>query len=134
MSLVNVSYCSKFHVNIITGSRVMTIFLYKELTRNSKIGNTHAWVLPKIWGLGQAKNCKFCTNVFNEMWLNPAKCQDYSYNCFWVIKGKPTFFIALDIAFIFPFTLPKNRKLFIRYFHLYVVLHIKLYYKNNRRN
>ena len=36
----NFSYWSKFHVIIITGSRVVTIFLYKGLTRNPDIGNT----------------------------------------------------------------------------------------------
>ena len=30
------SYCSKFHVNIITASGVMTISFYKGLTRNLK--------------------------------------------------------------------------------------------------
>ena len=30
----------KFHVNIITGSQVLTIFFYKGLTRNPKIENT----------------------------------------------------------------------------------------------
>ena len=32
--LVKFSYWSKFHVNIITGSGIMTIFFYKEFTRN----------------------------------------------------------------------------------------------------
>ena len=41
VSLVKFSYWSKFHVNIITGSGVMTIFVYKRLTRNPEIGNTH---------------------------------------------------------------------------------------------
>ena len=31
------SYWSKFHVNIITGSGVMTAFIYKKLTRNRKL-------------------------------------------------------------------------------------------------
>ena len=39
-SLVKFSYCSKFHVNIITGSGVMAIFFYKGLSRNLEIGNT----------------------------------------------------------------------------------------------
>ena len=30
----------QFHNNIITGSGVMTIFVYKGLTRNPEIGNT----------------------------------------------------------------------------------------------
>ena len=34
---VSFSYWSKFHVNNITGSRVMTVFLYKGLTRNPEI-------------------------------------------------------------------------------------------------
>ena len=33
-SLVKFSYCSKFHANVITGSGVMTIFVYKGLTRH----------------------------------------------------------------------------------------------------
>ena len=39
-SLVKFSYWSKFHLNIITGSGVMTIYFYKGLTRNPEIGNT----------------------------------------------------------------------------------------------
>ena len=88
--LVNFSYWSKFHVNIITGSRVMTISFYKELTRNSKIGNTPVLILPNIWRLGQVTNTKFGPNVSNKMLLNTSKYQGYSvYRC-WVIKGKPT--------------------------------------------
>ena len=73
VSLIKFSYWSKFHVNIITGSRVMTIFLYKGLTRNPEIGNTPVWVLPNTWRLGQARDTKFDTNVSNEILLNPAK-------------------------------------------------------------
>ena len=40
VSLITFSYWSKSHVNIITGSGIMTIFFYKGLTRNPKIGNT----------------------------------------------------------------------------------------------
>ena len=39
VSLVMFSYWSKFHVNIITGFEVMTIFFYKGLTRNLEIRN-----------------------------------------------------------------------------------------------
>ena len=54
VSLVNFSYYSKVHVNIITSSGVMTIFFCKELTRNPEIGNTPEIprVLPNIWKLG----------------------------------------------------------------------------------
>ena len=68
----------------------MAIFFYSGLTRNPEIGNTPVWVLPNIWRLGQVRNIKFDTNVSNKMLLNAAKCQGYSFYCFWVIKGKPT--------------------------------------------
>ena len=84
------SYWSKFHANIITDSGVMTIFFYKGLTRNPKIGNTPVWVLPNIWRLGQVGDTKFGTSVSNKMLLNPAKCQGYSFYRFWVTTGKPT--------------------------------------------
>ena len=71
-------YWSKFHVNIITGSGVMTILFYKRLTRNMEIGNTPVYVLPNTWRLGQVRDAKFGTNVSNKMLLNAAKCYGYS--------------------------------------------------------
>ena len=47
--LVNFSYWSKFHVNIITGSGVMTIFCYKGLSRNSGIRISPSEFCPKSW-------------------------------------------------------------------------------------
>ena len=44
--LVKFSYWSKFHVNIINDSGVMTIFFYKGLIRNSEIGNTPSEFCP----------------------------------------------------------------------------------------
>ena len=35
-------------INIITGSEVMAIFVYKELTRNQEIRNTPIWVFLKF--------------------------------------------------------------------------------------
>ena len=90
VSLVKFSYWSKFHVNIMTGSGIMTIFLCKGLTRNPEIGNTPVWVLSNIWRLGQVMNTKSGTNVTNRMLLNAAKFQGYSFYGFWVIKRKPT--------------------------------------------
>ena len=90
VSLVKFSYWSKFHVNIITGSGVMTIFIDKELTRNPEIRNIFVWVLPNIGRLGQVRDTKFGMNVCNEMILNAEKCQDDSFYHFWVIKGKLT--------------------------------------------
>ena len=88
--LLQVSYWSKFHVNIVRGSGIMTIFFYKGLTRKPEIGNTHVWVFPNIWRLGQVMDTKFGTNVSNKMGLNARKFQYYSFYHFWVIKGKPT--------------------------------------------
>ena len=90
VSLVKFSYWSKFHVNIIIGSGIMTIFFYKGLTRNPEIGNTHVWVLPNIWRLGWVMDTRFGTNVSKRMSLNDEKCQSYSFYRFWVIKRKPT--------------------------------------------
>ena len=86
-SLVKFSYWSKFYVNIIACSGVMTISFIRD------------W--PEIWKLeiplsefaqylGRVRNTKFDTNVSNKMLLNAATCQGYSFYCFWVIKGKPT--------------------------------------------
>ena len=90
--LVKFSYWSKFHVKIITGSRIMTIFF---------IGD---W--PEIWKLetgkprlsfsqyletGASYGYQICgMNASNRMLLNAAKFQGYSFNRFWVIKEKPT--------------------------------------------
>ena len=68
----------------------MTVFFYKKLTRNLEIGDTPVLVLPNIWRLGQVRDTKFDTNVSNEMLLNAAKLQGYSFYRFWVIEGKPT--------------------------------------------
>ena len=48
VSLVKFSYWSKFHVSIITGSGIMTVFFYKGLTRNPEIRNIPVWVLPNM--------------------------------------------------------------------------------------
>ena len=90
VSFVKCSYWSKFHVNIITSSGIMTIFFYKGLTRNPEIGNTPIWVLPNIWRLGRVMDTTFGTNVSNRMLLNAAEFQGYSFYRFWIIKGKPT--------------------------------------------
>ena len=89
VSLVRFSCWSKFHINIIIGSGIMTIFVYKGLTRNPENGNAPA--LPNIWWLGyQVRYTKFGRIVSNKMLLNTAKCKRYSFHRFWVIKGKPT--------------------------------------------
>ena len=85
---VKYSYWCKFHVNILTGSGVMTIFFYKGLTRNPEIGYIPVWILPNNWRLCQVRDAKFGTNVSNKMLLIAAKCQGYSSYHFWQIKGR----------------------------------------------
>ena len=90
VSIVKFSYSSKLYVNISKGSKVMTIYFYKGLTRNQEIRNTLIWILLNIWRLGRVRDTKFGTDFSNEMLLNAAKCQGYSLYCFWVIKAKQT--------------------------------------------
>ena len=52
--------------------------------------NTPVWVLSNIWRLGRVRDTTFRKNVSNEILLNAAKCQCYSFYDFWVIMGKPT--------------------------------------------
>ena len=75
------------HLSIITGFRVMTIFVYKRLTRNPKLGNTPVCALLNIWKLEQVRDTEFGTDVSNERLLNAEKCQGYIFCRFWVIKG-----------------------------------------------
>ena len=63
--LSNLVPWSKLHVNIITGFGVVTIIVYKGLTRNLEIGNTPIRVLLNIWRLGPVRDTKFGTNVSN---------------------------------------------------------------------
>ena len=78
------SYWSKFHVNIITGSRVVTIFLYKELTRNLEIENI--WVSANIWRLARFRDTKFGWKVSNEMLLNAAKARITAFTVSQLLK------------------------------------------------
>ena len=95
VSLVNFSYWSKFYVNIITGSGIITIFFYKGLTRNPEIGNTPVWVLPNIWRLEQVMDTTFSANVSNKILLNAAKFQGFSSyryeHLFWRISENGCF-------------------------------------------
>ena len=80
---------SKFYVNFMTGSGVMTIFIYnKGLTRNLEIGNTPSEFCPisEDWVKLGVPNLAW---ISNKKLLNAAKCQACSCYCFWVIRGKP---------------------------------------------
>ena len=78
VSRVKFSYWSIFHVDIITGSGVMTIFIYKGLTKNPEIGNTLNWVLLNIWRLERVKETKFSTNVSRYWMLQNARVTAFS--------------------------------------------------------
>ena len=101
VSLVNFSYWSQVHVNIINGSGIMTILVYKELTRSLEIGNTPVWVLPNIWRLNRVKDAKFGTHCSNKKLWNAAKCQAYSFYRFWVITEKATVGVKLPSPLLF---------------------------------
>ena len=58
-------------------SRVITIFVYKGLTRK---------FLLIFWRLGASKGYR----IWHKILLNSAKCQGYSFYHFWVVSGKPT--------------------------------------------
>ena len=87
--LVKFSYLSKFHVNIITGSGIMTIFFYKEFTRNPENRKCPRLSFAQYLETGANMDTELCTNVSNRMLLNAAKFQVYSFYRFWVIKKKP---------------------------------------------
>ena len=72
-----------------TVSRVIILF-YKGLTKNPEIGNTPVWVLANMLRQGQVMDAKLNMDFSNEMLLNTAKCQGYSFYRFRVIKGKPS--------------------------------------------
>ena len=61
--------CSKFHVNINTGFGVMTIIVYKGLTRNSRIGYT-IWVLLYTWDWRELEMAKLVqTSLIESYWM-----------------------------------------------------------------
>ena len=73
VSSVMFSYWSKFHVNMIIGSRVMTIFLYKRLTKKPEIGNTPVWVL---------------LNIGRQEWVRDTELAKMSLrNCYWMLQN-----------------------------------------------
>ena len=89
VSPVKVSYCSKFHVNIIPGFGVLTIF-YKGLTRNPEIGNIPVWGFTNNCRRRQVRNTKFGKNASTKVLLNAAKFLGYTCYCFCIINAKPT--------------------------------------------
>ena len=93
--LVKFSYWYKFHVNLITGSGITTIFFYKGLTRNAETGNTQFEIFPIS---GDWRKLVY-TNASNKVLLNATKYQGYSPYCLCVIEGKPAWiFITQSLS------------------------------------
>ena len=63
------SFVSKFHFIIVTGFRVMTIFVYKGLSRNPEYRNNRLWIFPYNWALKCANNSKFSANISTKKLL-----------------------------------------------------------------
>ena len=66
VSLVKFSYWSKFHLSIIIGSGIVTIFFYKGLTRNPEF-----WPISGNWG---------------ELWI-PNLAQISLIECYWMLQN-----------------------------------------------
>ena len=84
VSLVKFSYWSKFHVNIITGSGIMTIFFYKGLTRiwKSKIPPSEFCPISGDWG---------------ELWI-PNLTRMSLIECYWMLQNsRVTAFTVLEL-------------------------------------
>ena len=80
MTLQLISYWPKFHVNIITGSGIMTIFFNKELTRNpEKLKKIPVWGLPNIWRVERVSDTKYGLIFCNKLLLNAAKYLGYRF-------------------------------------------------------
>ena len=71
-------------------SLVLSYDNFPSLGMDQKSRNILVWVLPNLWRLVQVRDIRFGTNVSHEMLLNAAKCQAYSFYCFWEFKEKPT--------------------------------------------
>ena len=95
VSFGKIIYWSLFHDNILAGSGVMKIFVFKGLRQKSR--NRKYLHLSNIWRLGYVRDIKFGENFSNKELFNAAKCQPYRFSHFWVSKGKPTWGIKLPL-------------------------------------
>ena len=83
-------YLSKFHVSIITGSGVMTIFVYKGFYEKFRNWKPPLLSFVQYLETGAIEDTKFDINVSNEKLIDAAKCHVYIFYRFWVNKGNPT--------------------------------------------
>ena len=81
LSLVNFSYWSKFYVNIIPGSGVMTILFYKGLTRSPSFS--------QYLETGRVRGTKFDTNFSNECYWILQNARVTAFTVSELIRGKP---------------------------------------------
>ena len=80
--LVKFSYWSKFHVNIITGSGVMTVSFIRDWPKIWKSEIPPSGFCPISGDWGGVRDTKCGTNVSIKMLLNAAKFQSYSFDRF----------------------------------------------------
>ena len=90
ISIVKFNYWSKFHVNIITGSGIMTVFFCKGLTRNPEIENAPVRVLPNIWRWDELWIPNLARMSLTECYWMLQTSRVTAFSVSWVIKGKPT--------------------------------------------
>ena len=90
VSILRFSYWSKFHVNIITGSRVFQISFIKDWSeiRKSEISRSEFYPISGDGGeLGKPDSAQM--SLMKCHWMLQ-KCQGYSFYHFWAIKEKST--------------------------------------------
>ena len=80
----------------LVGLELWQLLLIRDLTRDTKTEYT-VWVLPNVWRLKRVGDANIDMNVSDEKLLNAAKCQDYSFYHFWLIKGKQTGVVGRNI-------------------------------------
>ena len=89
VSLAKFRYWSKFHVIIITGSEVITIGIYKGLSRNPKIGNVLVSVFPKIWKLRQVRDKNLARIFLMKCYYMLQNTRATAFTVFELLRKKP---------------------------------------------
>ena len=82
--LVNFSYWSMFHANIVTVLKLWQFSFIRDW--NPKIGDTPVWALPNNWRLERVRDTRFKSKLSSEMLQNAEKWQSFSFYRFWVIN------------------------------------------------
>ena len=108
--LIKFSYWSKFYVNIITGSKLLTLLWRTD--QKSGIWKYLPLSFPKIWRLGRVRDTKVCTIISNKMLLNAVKIlfEERSH----IFRGTVTMVVADNLAsstlgrFFYNFSTVKN--------------------------